>query len=141
MSLMKIRLELGRTQDNPQGDPRHGYEFVAPLNAHGYLDPVEWKERKDSCAVRRFHPHEAEYRGSLRHNGRGWLFDYLPGRSSDNEAIFRLDRHLIEKGLYLTITEEDGVARPFKIVDVRPLSETLPTQSAIAGEKRHSHQL
>jgi len=79
----------------------------------------------------------------LRHNGRGWLFDYLPGRSSDNEGIFRLDRHRIEKGLYLTITEEDGVARPFKIVDVRPLSEASgqASQSAIAGEKRHSHQL
>jgi hypothetical protein len=141
MSLMKIRLELGRTQDNPQGDPRHGYEFVAPLDARGYLDPVEWKAQKDSCAVRRFHPHEAEYRGSLRHNGRGWLFDYLPGRSSDNEVVFRLDRHRIEKGLYLTVTEEDGVARPFKIVDVRPLPETVPARSAIAGEKRHSHQL
>ena len=141
MSLVKIRLELGRTPDNPQGDPRHGYEFVAPLDTSGYLDPVEWKAQKDRCAVYRFHPHDPEYRGSLRHNGRGWLFDYLPGRSADNEAIFRLDRHLIEKGLYLTITEEDGVARPFKIVEVRPLPEAAPARSAIAGEKRHSHQL
>ncbi len=141
MSLMKIRLELGRTPDNPQGDPRHGYEFVAPLDARGYLDPVEWKAEKDRCAVYRSHPHEPEYRGSLRHNGRGWLFDYLPGRSSDNEVIFRLDRHRIEKGLYLTIKEEDGVARPFKIVDVRPLSEASAARSAIAGEKRRSHQL
>jgi hypothetical protein len=141
MSLMKIRLELGRTPDDPQGDPRHGYEFVAPVDAQGYLDPEEWKAQKDHCAVYRFHPHEPEYRGSLRHNGQGWLFDYLPGRSSDNEVIFRLDRHRIEKGLYLTIKEEDGVARPFKIVDVKPLAEAFATRSAIAGEKRHSHQL
>ena len=141
MSLMKIRLELGRTQDNPQGDPRHGYEFVAPLDHRGYLDPVEWKMEKERCAVYRFHPHEGEYRGSLRHNGRGWLFDYLPGSSSGNEVIFRLDRHLIEKGLYLTISEKDGIARPFKIVDVKPLSEGSPARSAIAGEKSHSHQL
>ena len=141
MSLAKIRLELGRTPDNPQGNRWHGYEFVAPLDGQGYLDPAEWGAQKDRCAVRRFHPHEAEYRGSLRHNGRGWLFDYLPGRSSDDEQIFRLDRHLIEKGLYLTITEEDGVARPFKIVDVRPLPEASRAGSGIAGEKRHSHQL
>lgn len=140
MPLMKIRLELGRTPDQPQGDWRHGYEFVAPLDCRGYLDPVEWQGMKDSCAVRRFHPHEPEYRGSLRHNGRGWLFDYLPGRTTDDEPIFRLDRHLIEKDLYLTITEDDGVARPFKIVDVRPLAQAS-TSSAIAGAKRQSHQL
>ena len=63
MPLMKIRLELGRTPDHPQGDPRHGYEFVAPLDGQGYLDPVEWKAQKDRCAVHRFHPHQAEYRG------------------------------------------------------------------------------
>jgi hypothetical protein len=140
MSLAKIRLELGRTPENPQGDGRHGYEFVAPLDAHCHLDAVEWKAKKDHCAVYRFHPHDGEHRGSLRHNGRGWLFDYLPGRSSDDEPIFRLDRHRIEKGLYLTITEGDGVARPFKIVDVRPLPEASSTRSAIAGKKRHSHQ-
>src|SRR3569833_3536335 len=141
MPLMKVRLELGRTPDIPQGDWRHGYEFVAPLDGEGYLDPVEWKMQKGRCAVYRFHPHEAEYRGSLRHNGRGWLFDYLPGRCSDDEPISRLDRHRIEKGLYLTITEEDGVARPFKIVDIKPLPETPPVRSTISGEKRHSHQL
>jgi len=135
MSLMKIRLELGRTPGNPQGDSRHGYEFIAPVDNRGYLDPVAWRSEKGRCAVRRFHPHEAEYRGSLRHNGRGWLFDYVPGRSSDNETIFRLDRHLIEKGLYLTITEEDGVARPFKIVNVTPFSDipVQSTRSAVTG--------
>jgi hypothetical protein len=121
MSLMTIRLELGRTADAPQGDPRHGYEFVAPLDAKGHLNADEWRSHKDYCAVRRFRPGEVERRGSLRHCGRGWMFDYLPGRTDDNEAFFRLDRHLIEKGLYVSITEEDGVQRPFKIVDVKPL--------------------
>ena len=123
MSLVTIRLELGRTAGVPQGDPRHGYEFVAPLDGKGHLDPEEWRGHKDSCAVRRFRPGQADQRGSLRHCGRGWIFDYLPGRSDDNEPLFRLDRHLIEKGLYLSITEEDGVQRPFKIVDVKPLGE------------------
>ena len=38
MSLMTIRLELGRTADMPAGDSRHGYEFVAPINRDGHLD-------------------------------------------------------------------------------------------------------
>jgi len=125
MSLMNIRLELGRTADAPQGDRRHAYEMVAPLNAHGHLDAEEWRTEKHRCSVRCFRPGEPERRGSLRHCGRGWLFDYLPGRSDDNETLFRADRHLIEKGLYISVTEEDGVQRPFKIVDVKPLPYDL----------------
>lgn len=121
MSLMTIRLELGRMTGTPQGDPRHAYEMVAPLDMEGHLDPKEWREEKHRCAVRRFRPGEPERRGSLRHCGRGWLFDYLPGRSDDNETLVRADRHLIEKGLCVSVTEEDGVQRPFRIVEVRPL--------------------
>mgnify|MGYP003351746362 CR=1 FL=1 len=74
------------------------------------------------CAVRRQRPGEPERRGNLRHCGRGWLFDYLPGRNDDNEILFRADRHLIEKGLYISVTEEDGIQRPFRILDVKPLA-------------------
>ena len=31
MSLMTVRIELGRTADAPAGNARHGYEFVALL--------------------------------------------------------------------------------------------------------------
>ncbi len=122
MSLMSIRLELGRMDDAPEGDPRHAYEMVAPLDNRGHLDPAEWHEEKHRCAVRRQRPGEPERRGNLRHCGRGWLFDYLPGRNDDNEILFRADRHLIEKGLYISVTEEDGIQRPFRIVDVKPLA-------------------
>lgn len=121
MSLVTIRLELGRTTGTPLGDPRHGYEFVAPLDAQGHLDAEEWRAQKDRCAVRRFRPGQPEQRGSLRHCGRGWLFDYLPARTDDNETLFRLDRHLIEKGLYISVTEEDGVQRPFRIANITPV--------------------
>ena len=121
MSLMTIRLELGRTADAPQGDINHGYEFIAPLNRDGHLDIAEWASEKDRCGVRSFRPGHAERRGMLRHVGRGWRFDYLPGRTDDDEPFFKLDRHIIAPGLYVTITEEDGVERPFRIVAVTPL--------------------
>lgn len=120
MSLMTIRLELGRTLDAPQGDANHGYEFVAPLNRDGHLDFAEWTAKKERCGVRSFRPGHTERRGMLRHVGRGWRFDYLPGRTDDDEPFFKLDRHVIAPGLYVTITEEDGVERPFRIVTVRP---------------------
>ena len=121
MSLMTVRMELGRTLDTPAGDARHGYEFVAPLNRQGHLDSAEWAMEKDRCGARNFRPGHAERRGMLRHVGRGWRFDYLPGRTDDDELFFRLDRHVIAPGLYVTITEEDGVERPFKIVAVTPV--------------------
>jgi hypothetical protein len=36
-SLMRIRLEMGRTRDFPEGDQYYSYEFIAPLDRHGHL--------------------------------------------------------------------------------------------------------
>ena len=124
MSLMTIRLELGRTADMPAGDSRHGYEFVAPINRDGHLDAAEWAVRKDRCGVRSFRPGHAERRGMLRHVGRGWRFDYVPG-PEDDEPFFKLDRHVIAPGLYVTITEEDGIERPFRIAAMTPVRADL----------------
>ncbi len=35
MTLKKIRLELARDREHPEGSNRHGYEFVGPLDARG----------------------------------------------------------------------------------------------------------
>ena len=121
MSLMTIRLELGRTPDAPNGDPRHGYEFVAPLNQYGHLDAIEWCSSKGKCGARSFRPGHPERKGMLRHVGRGWRFDYLPDQTEDDEPFFELDRHIIAPGLYVTVKEDDGVQRPFKIASVTPL--------------------
>ena len=121
MSLMRIRLELGRMPDAPDGDRRHGYELIAPLDRYGHLDAAEWSVNKDKCGVRCFRPSQTDRKGMLRHVGRGWKFDYFPDRNDDDEPIFRLDRHVIAPGLYISITEEDGVRRPFKIATVTPV--------------------
>ena len=120
MPLMTIRLELGRTRDFPQGDPRHGYEFVAPLDQHGHLDAATWRAEKSRCVVRSFRPGGEARAGMLRHVGQGWRFDYVPDSVDDDEPLFKLDRHVIAPGLYLTVKEEDGEQRPFKIVSVQP---------------------
>jgi hypothetical protein len=120
MTLMNIRLELGRTRDFPQGDPRHGYEFIAPVDANGHLDAAAWAAAKQHCTARSFRPGHEDRTGMLRHVGHGWRFDYVPGRSDDDEPFFKLDRHLIAPGLYVTLTEE-GQQQPFRIVSVSPV--------------------
>jgi hypothetical protein len=56
--------------------------------------------------------------GKLRHVGRGWRFDYDPANDTDDEPFFKLDRHMLAPGAYVSITEHDGVQRPFKVVSV-----------------------
>ena len=120
MGLMNIRLELGRDRDFPEGESRHGYEFVAPLDRNGHLDAAAWAEEKQRCTVRSFRPGQPERKGLLRHVGRGWRFDYQPEQTEDDEPFFKLDRHVLAPGFYVTITEA-GMQRPFKIVAVTPV--------------------
>ena len=80
MSLKRIRLELARTPDFPEGSPAHGYEFVAPLDTRGHLDSSEWPRAKGACTVRRFWNSQPDEHGALIHRRNGsWAFSYAPG--------------------------------------------------------------
>ena len=122
MALMKIRMELGRTEGFPQGSPAYGYEFVAPLTAGGHLDAEAWHENREKCVVRRFRPGNPDELGKLRHLGHGWRFDYDLRDVDDDEPFFKLDRHALFKGAYVSVTEHDRIRRPFKIVGLAPLA-------------------
>ncbi len=118
MTLMTIRLELGRTPDFPSGSSAHGYEFTAPVTKDGHLDVAAWQANKERCTVTRFWGGDEQH-GRLRHVGRGWRFDYREGEE-DDEPFFKLEQHALRPGAYLTIREMDGVERPFKIETLEP---------------------
>ena len=118
MTLKHIRLELARTKDQPDGDAACGYEFAAPLDASGHFDAEGWKNDKALCSVRRFWRGQDDERGLLVHAHGRWVFSYAKG-DADDEPIFKFDRHVMAQGEYVTITEHDGVARPFRIASVR----------------------
>jgi len=118
MTLMTIRLELARTPEFPSGNPARGFEFTAPLTREGHLDSQGWEKAKDRCTVTRFWDGR-ELRGKLRHVGSGWRFDYIDG-DDDDEPFFKLDKHVVEPGLYVTIREPNGQELPFRIVRVEP---------------------
>jgi hypothetical protein len=120
MSLTRIRLELARTPEFPNGSAAHGYEFVAPLDAKGHLDSAAWAKARAACTVRRFWDKSPDEHGTLIHRPDGrWAFSYEPG-DDDDEPIFRFDKHLFVVGEYVTVTEHDGVARPFRVASVSP---------------------
>ncbi len=118
VSLMRIRLELARTHEFPEGSSSHGYEFVAPLKADGHIDSEGWHKAKELCHVTRFWGDAPEEHGMFVHTRHGWCFDY--GNNVDEEVFFKLDRHHFVPGDYVSITEHDGVQRPFRIVSVSP---------------------
>jgi hypothetical protein len=119
VKLKRVRLELARTAEYPEGSSAHGYEFIAPLSGDGHIDPEAWNKFKQRCRVRHFVGDESEH-GVLRHVGRGWRFDYDGRSTDDDEPFFKLDRHALTPGAYVSITEHDGIQRPFKVVSVTP---------------------
>ena len=121
MSLMRIRLELARSQDFPEGSSAHGYEFVAPLNKDGHIDASGLEEAEGQVPRRRASGvTEPEETGTLRHVGHGWRFDYDKSDDADDEPFFKLDKHALSPGDYVSITEHDGVQRPFRVLMVTP---------------------
>lgn len=115
--LKTVRLELARNPGYPEGSPRHGYEIVAPLDPEGHIDEAAWRENRNACRVRRFWGDRPDEHGDLIRARRGWAISYVPGEA-DDEQIFRLDRHLLRVGEYVSITEPDDVTYTFKVVSV-----------------------
>ena len=122
MTMKRIRLELARDHEFPNGSKEHGYEFAAPLDVKGHLLPDEWRAARERCRVKRFWPGQKDEIGHLVH-GRGgtWTFDYDAKRTDDNEPGFKFDRHQFLPGEYVSITEHDRVMRTFRVAWIRDL--------------------
>jgi hypothetical protein len=121
--LRRVRLELARDHDFPNGSSERGYDFIAPLDSQGHIDLEAWKSLRARCRVRRFWPNESETVGHILHkSGRVWSFHYdIHGDPSHDEAGFRFDSHAFLPGEYVSIKEADGVLRTFRVVSVREI--------------------
>ena len=123
MSLYKIRLELARDHDFPEGSRMRGYEFTMPLDAEDRIDHEAWKTNRDQCRVLRFWEGEDDEVGHLiRKPGGSWAFHYdLLGNPDDDESGYRIGNHVFRPGEYVSIKEHDDVMRTFKVVMAQPL--------------------
>ena len=122
-TLKRIRLHLARSKEFPEGSSRHGYEFVAPLDASGHIDTALWHKHRDSCRVRRFWNDMDDEDGRLVHKPGGaehacWVFDYDATRSDDDEAGYRFGAHAFIPGEYVSIQNGDGELHTFRVVSV-----------------------
>ncbi len=122
-TLQRIRLHLARSPEFPAGSARHGYEFLAPLDAAGHIDLAAWKRLRERCTVTRFWGNDAPEHGHLVHRAGGtqgatWVFDYEPGASEDDEAGYRFGDHAFVPGEYVSVREEDGDMHTFVVFSV-----------------------
>lgn len=123
MTLKLIRLELAREKDHPDGDPRVGYEFIAPLDSDGRFCREEWQRARKRCTVRHFQPAMDDMHGMLIHTASGdWAFSYDPLSDDDDEAIFRLDAHTFRPGEYVSVKEPGGGLHTFRIAKIQPIA-------------------
>jgi hypothetical protein len=124
-SFKRIRLNLARSKEFPQGSDQRGYEFVAPLDGQGHIDVALWRAHKDNCRVRRFWEGEDEEIGYLAHKPGGpeharWIFDYNPKRLDDDESGYRFGTHAFRPGEYVSVRDDDGDMHTFTVVTVEP---------------------
>lgn len=119
MSLSKIRLELARCKEYPDGAHDIGYEFAAPLREDGRIDAEGWLKDRDHCRVRRFRPDEEDDIGHLvRKRGGSWAFHYdIHSDEDEDEAGYRFGDHVFRQGEYVSVSEDDELM-PYKVVRV-----------------------
>jgi hypothetical protein len=113
----RIRLELAREPGHPSGSSRHGYVFVAPLDAAGRIDAALWKRYRDECRVVRFRPNDEDV-GHLVHTpGGGWAFRYDVDGDEPDERGYRFGDEKFLAGEYVSIKER-GNHHTFKVSSV-----------------------
>ncbi len=121
-ALSKIRLELARTHEHPQGDGGIGYEFTAPLDDTGHIQPELWHKSKDRCRVRRFRRGEEDDIGHLvRRPGGSWAFHYdILSDNEGDESGYRFGDHVFKPGEYVSVSEDDEL-QTYRVVRVDEL--------------------
>jgi hypothetical protein len=121
----RIRLNLARSKEFPQGSERHGYEFVAPLDDKSHIDVTLWSQHKENCRVRRFWAGEHDDIGFLAHKPGGpeharWVFDYDFDDTDDDESGYRFGSHAFRPGEYVSVRDGHGEMHTFTVASVEP---------------------
>jgi hypothetical protein len=124
MALSKIRIEMARNSEFPEGSALHGYEFVAPLDQTGHIDVDAWHKHRAQCRVKRFWKDKTDEIGHLvRKPGGSWAFHYdIHGDINDDEAGYRFGDHPFVTGEYVSIREHDEDMNTFRVVSVNSLA-------------------
>ena len=116
----RVRLELARSHEFPEGSTRHGYVLVLPLDSDGRLDEELFHKAPELCTLHRFWEGEGDAIGRLVRRGpRRWVFAYHADRE-DDEPVPHLSDHAFRVGEYLAVREANGKEHALRVVSVTP---------------------
>ena len=116
----RVRLELARSHDYPEGSSRHGYVIVLPLDENGRIDEASVRKAPEACTLHRFWEGEGDAVGQVvRRSPRRWVFAYHADRA-DDEPVLHLAEHSFRVGAYLGVREANGKEHALRIVAVTP---------------------
>lgn len=116
-SFRRIHLALAREPGHPEGAHDIAYDFVAPLDREGRIDPDEWRAHKALCRVTRIRPDDRDIGHLVRRPGGSWAFRYDTVGAEPDETGFRFGEERFCVGEYLSISEDD-VLHPYRVVSV-----------------------
>lgn len=121
--LRRVRLELARGPEHPEGSRAIGYDFIAPIDDKGHIVDSAYRELKERCRVRRFSEHAPDEVGHLiRKRGGAWSFHYdIHGSPDHDETGYRFDSHVFIPGEYISLREKDGELKTFRVISVNEL--------------------
>lgn len=120
MTWMRVRLELARNKEFPEGSHRHGYEFILPLDADRKIDRATFRKTPELCTVHRFWEGTGDLVGTIHHASHDrWMFSFHLGEMED-ESIPHFAEHRFREGEYVGVREVDGREHTFSIVLVEP---------------------
>lgn len=132
MTWKSIRLELARTEQYPDGSPRHVYIVHAPLTADGLIDEKQFKLAPERASVHRYWGSERPMSGYVVKTAQGWAFSYERGED-DDEPVFHLDSHPLRQGEYVTIIGNDECPVPLRVVCTEELDPSGAPMTPLQG--------
>jgi hypothetical protein len=111
-----VRLELGRTNEFPNGSASRAYLLRLPLDSEGRIDEAALENLPEQATVRRLWPSEPDLSGHLVKEGSRWAF---VARNSQ-EVISAFDPLAFRVGQTLEL-EERGRRMPFRVAKLGEL--------------------
>lgn len=127
----RIRLELARSHNHPEGSTRFGYVLMLPLDADGRVDEPALRKASELATVHRFWENEDDATGRIMRRGpKGWVFAY-GGERADDEPVPHLSDHVFAVGQYLAVRESSGREHVLRVVAIEPAPGLVPTPPRI----------
>lgn len=120
MSWTRIRLELARGPDHPEGSHRIGYELTLPLETDGRLAVSVFRELPELCTVHRYREDSDDRVGTLKHHrGDHWAFAYGSPDALE-EDLLHFGQHRFRTGDYMSVQDQHGHDHAYRIVSSVP---------------------